>query len=457
MTVSRVVLLYGDDIHADELFTVQMPYFGAEPYGNWIRFPNAFTDSPLCGTSRGQIITGQRMWETGILEHPTMPHTMEPFYGETMFDSLSAAGVFCGMVGKWINNWNLGDIYPSGVAHGCVKDSSEIAGIADKYTGVSSRHYKNGAFSTNVGTAADYWTDHLAVEATEFIDKAETLADPWFLMVPFGASHGPSQPATRHVATPMPLAVSGAFNQVPSQGRPSTWAATPMNVTQAATSFTSLTNKGRCLLAVDELAQTVLEDLNGRGVLDETLIIFANDQSVLLGHYGDRYSTKRMPHRQVSDSSLRIRWPAVTSRVERRFVGHLDLTATIMAVLGATPLTVPHGRDLTALITTGTDAGWRKSAAMSICNFQNEPLDPTPTWFAVRYNRWMYAEFYGKAWTLADCIDANITERFLYDLNADPYELNNVVTVETTVAAQMKQLLAAHKADPTFGGGPEDL
>jgi arylsulfatase A-like enzyme len=454
VVINNVLFLYMDDMHVDDLET-QMPYLWAEPYGNWIKFPNAVQDTPLCGPSRGHLILGQRQFETGVNDHGTMPGSLEAYYGDTLFDDVQAAGGYTGVIGKWINLWSTSSTYPTGIDYGVLRNSS--GGTADNYNNVS---YKRQSGST--GTASGYFTDFIGTEALAFVDAAVTAVQPWCLYLPVGASHNPFDPATRHVGVDVGRRIPNHFGwpggDLPNAPLLYTEEGLRLSVAQIKTMMDNQADKARCMLAVDEMIQTVIEDLNTRGILDETVIIVSNDNGTGIGHHGWRTNNKRMPFRWVTNACTRIRWPGVAARRESRLVGHLDLAATIHAVMGTTPTLTPHGRDLTTLITTGADAGWRKSIAMHYLYPAVESGGASSrSWFAVRAGRWCYTEWYGIQNTFAGMVDANITDVTLYDLNADPFELRNLAGTETGIAAQCKLLLEEHKADPLYGGGFEDL
>ncbi len=161
----------------------------------------------------------------------------------------------------------------------------------------------------------------------------------------------------------------------------------------------------RLMAALDEL------DMRGR-----TLVIFTSDHGESLGEHGERThavfiydATQRVPLIFSAPP------PFPQNRIVKRQVGTVDIAPTVLAVLGVPPLERPDGISLLA----PPEAGLRSMYIESIYPKLSHHWAPL---LGVRR---------------ADYKFIHAPKPELYDLRADPHELNNLYDANRALAAQM--------------------
>jgi arylsulfatase A-like enzyme len=152
----------------------------------------------------------------------------------------------------------------------------------------------------------------------------------------------------------------------------------------------------------------VLDALDAAGRLENTLIVFTSDNGIQHGEH--RWTKKEAPYEEAIRVPLVMRWDAagwhVGAQMPGTFALNIDFAPTIADAAG-----VPHpptdGRSLLPVL--AGDPSWRSDFLVE----HLEGTNPVPTYCAVRSERWMYVRY-------------TTGEEELYDLRADPYELENL-------------------------------
>ncbi|MFA5859800.1 MAG: sulfatase [Elusimicrobiota bacterium] len=171
-------------------------------------------------------------------------------------------------------------------------------------------------------------------------------------------------------------------------------------------------NYHRCLAAVDDSVNKVVEQLDKLGVLDNTMIIFAGDNGYLW--YEHRFLDKRWAYEESMRIPLVIQYPKL-GRMNVKvddFVLNIDLAPTILDFAGVPVPDTMQGRSARPLMEGKVVDNWRKSF---FYEYYYEKAFKIPSILAVRTKEWKYV-------TYPDIQD--IDE--LYDLVKDPNELNNL-------------------------------
>src|SRR5262249_44614784 len=155
-----------------------------------------------------------------------------------------------------------------------------------------------------------YSTDNYTQWAVDYINGNDRdKSKPWFLWLCYGAIHGPTIPAQRHVGTyasnvaPVPADIFG-----PRPGKPSyldstqAWEAGPDGKSVVKIKPKREGNAGKaepaldyqnwvqqvneCVRAIDEGVGRVIAALEESGQLKDTLVVFTADQGYSLGEHG---------------------------------------------------------------------------------------------------------------------------------------------------------------------------
>jgi len=173
------------------------------------------------------------------------------------------------------------------------------------------------------------------------------------------------------------------------------------------------------MAAVDEGVGMLFEALAETGQLDDTLILFLGDNGYFFGEHGIG-PERRFAYEEGIRSPLIMRYPKrIKAGTRRRELVILqDLAPTIIDIAGGKPGAQIQGRTLTPLI-SGRKSGWRKSVLIEYWAENAYPWLVNMTYKAVRTDRYKYIHWVNR--NRARELDE------LYDLDADPYELTNLI------------------------------
>ena len=178
------------------------------------------------------------------------------------------------------------------------------------------------------------------------------------------------------------------------------------------------------LMAVDESLGRIMAALEGQGVLDKTVIILVGDNGYFYGEHG-LGEERRLAYEESIRLPLLMRYPpkvraGATPSAQALTI---DLAPTILDLAAAKPLPGIDGRSLVPLLAArGTPADWRRSFLIEYTTDIVFPRTLKMGYDAVRNERYKfirYRELEGM--------------NELYDLQQDPFELQNLMTLKSSV------------------------
>jgi N-acetylglucosamine-6-sulfatase len=379
-TVSRnVVLIITDDQNVDSLPVMRKMM--AFPEGSWVNFTNAIANDPICCPARATLLTGQYSHHTGVRSNSAGGNLND---ANTLPVWLDRAGYRTGLVGKYLNGfpWSKGSSYiPPGWDY-----FQNVAGRVDNRTKLG----------------------------VEFIKSSTS---PFFLYLAYHDPHNPAKPPTRYGSASVPIPPDPPnFNEQNVSDKPK-WirSLSPLSQSTIDTWRAERVASQRALLAVDDGVQQVVDALKAKGVLDNTLIMFLADHGFSWGSH--RYYKKHCVYEECIKFPLLIRYPGIeTNRTERRVVSNVDLVSTIGEFTGVRTGIPQDGRSLVPLITLSVTS-WSEEALLEV------HVGPDRRFYGIRTADWTYAE-YGNG------------DKELYDLAADPYQLQNKANAAAYQAKQ---------------------
>ena len=196
---------------------------------------------PRCSPTRAALLTGRYAWKNGMEDRPGNRDTHGMLRDErTLAEALRDAGYATWIVGKW----HLGHWYREHLPlqRGFEHHYGLYSGVIDSFTHRNGRildWHRNERPVVEVG----YSTFLLADEAVQLIERHDGRR-PFFLYLPFNAVHNPNDAPAEYIAPYTHL-------EHPRQ-------------------------RGQ-LKAMDDAIGQVVDALDRKGVLDETLIVFLND------------------------------------------------------------------------------------------------------------------------------------------------------------------------------------
>ncbi len=389
-------------------------------------FTNSFVNFSLCCPSRSTFLTGQYAHNHGVWGNQPPSggfDTFEALHGtNNLAVWLQDAGYYTGMIGKYLNGYANDPPVPPGW--------SEWHAAPGGY-GVYNYPTNDGGTLTEHGQApGDFKQDVLTGKAVDFVNRRAPKAQPFFLWLTYTAPHWSppdpnpnppydcghaAKPAPRHAHAfdSEPLPIPPSFNEADVSDKQSAIAALPpFGEAQIA----GIQRKYRCelesLLSVDEGVKKLLDALQAKGSLDDTLVIYTSDNGFFHGEH--RIPPGKM---RIYEESIRVplemRGPGIPEGVTvDPLTINADLAPTIVEVASAArPGLTMDGR---SLIPLAQDPGIEEGRELLIEEpgaLTGEPWGPG--FEAIRTERYMYAEF-------------ATGETELYDLESDPFELQSL-------------------------------
>ena len=411
----NIVLVLTDDQRWDQLKS--MPNVQRHLVARGVTFTNAFAVNPLCCPSRATILTGLYSHSTRVYRN------QRPYGGAASFDDsstlgtwLQAAGYRTAYIGKYLNGYWLDEVPPGW---------TRWVG----YGGGYGRYQLNvDGFVASFGDdEASYSTDVLARDAVAFATGGD---QPFFLLLAPFAPHSPATPAPRHhgAFADFERALPPSFDEEDVSDKPAAMRArAPLG---AAASLRGHERKMlESLLSVDDAVGGLVAALAERGELTNTVFAFTSDNGLLLGEH--RVVGKVVPYEESIRVPLVVRYDALGMRPRRepRLVGNVDLAPTFAELARVTPPRV-EGKSLVPLLPgPAGPIPWRRSLLVEHMQARSRTGAEVPTYCAVRRPSWKYIVYATR-------------EEELYDLDADPYELENVAA-----APERRELLFSFRSE----------
>ena len=362
-----------------------------------------FYVQPVCAPTRASLFTGRYAWKTGMAGNPDDRKDDGLLLDErTIAEALRDSSYATWLVGKWhAGHWGSerlplqrGFDHHYGFYDGFI-DSYKLVRPWRGWHEILDWH-RNGRPVVESG----YSTFLLAEEASQLIERHDG-SRPFFLYVAFNAPHDPYQAPPEYIAQ---------FSHLP---------------------YDLETRKQRAMVkAMDDAIGQVMDALERRGVLEETLVMFLNDNG------GESEAGGNSPYRGLKRSYLEggirvpavMRWPSrITAGSASDAIMHVaDLFPTFAGLAGADtggglPL---DGLDVWEAIANGAESP-REEVVHS--------LD------VIRVGDWKLLEEDG------EFANGKSSPLQLYNIAEDPYETTNLASSETARVAELRERLVYHR------------
>jgi choline-sulfatase len=301
-----------------------------------IRFENFFCVSPVCSAARASLLTGRIPSQHGVMDwihkgnydgtiNGVSDHATEYLKDQNAYtDILAQNNYYCGMVGKW----HLGD--------NLKKQKSFDDWFVRAQNG---GYYYDAQFVHNgeIATYPGYTTNVMTDKAVEFIDNSVNRENPFYLTVSYNAPHSPWT-SNNHPAELLELYNDCEFESCPIE---------PMHPDQIGTEGRGRGEKRKSLLrgyfasitGVDNSVGKIVECLEQKGILEDTVIFFTSDNGMNMGHHGIWGKGNGTFPQNMFDTSVKV--PAIISRpghipggiVTDQLFSHYDFMPTILDYL----------------------------------------------------------------------------------------------------------------------------
>ncbi len=443
-TQPNIVFILADDLDYDS--AQRFPALRSQLIEQGASFENAFISYPLCCPSRASILTGLYAHNHGVKSNNPPSGGFPRFLSEgrekdTIAARLHQRGYETALFGKYLNHYP-GDEEPSYVPPGWdewdvwvdtmgEQKSKKKGGEAEsdpEYYGYKLN--ENGEIVSYGSSSEDYLTDVLSRKAVDFLQRAASGSKPFFLYMAPTAPHGPPVPAERHQdafaeeKAPRPP----SFDEEDISDKPS-WIRDMSRFSNLDVSDIDDLYRKRlgAMLAVDDMVDSLVKELEADGQLDNTFIFFASDNGFLLGQHRIR-NDKRYPYEESIRTPLFVRGPGVPTGKIGNLIVNTDFAPTFAELAGAS-FPSADGRSFAPLL-RGEDPPWRSAVLLEGFGMKNRKRN-LPAYEAVRTKTYKYVEY-------------QTGDKELYDLQNDPYELANTYeSADSSLTADLKTRLNA--------------
>lgn len=369
---------------------------------------HSFTCQPVCGPARACLQTGLYPTQIGCWRNDRpLPRDQR-----TLAHHFRDGGYRTGYIGKW----HLADRDPV---------PADQRGGYEDWLGANLLEMTSDAYDTvvydqdeNAVKLPGYRADALTDAAIRYIDQHQ--ADPFFMFLSFLEPHHQN-----HIDDyPAP---DGYRDRYTGRWTPPDLAALGGSSPQHLGGYYGMVKR------LDECLGRLQDSLKSLGLNDNTIILYTADHAC---HFKTRNSEYK---RSAHESSIRVPTalcgPGFTGGGQiRQLVSLIDLPPTLLDAAGLPIPESMQGHSILSLL-HGQTADWQDDVFVQISESQ--------VGRAVRTSRWKYAVTAPDrdGWNDADA--ACYTEDLLYDLVADPYELNNLIEREShrEVAERMRERL----------------
>ena len=419
--------------------------------GQSVRFRNTYIAEPVCSPSRISLLTGmhERVHGVGF----TSSYELTEAQWERTYPALMRkAGYHTGFIGKF------------GVEYyafrGKAEEKFDFWWAHDGWTKFFPKDFKGPSCAPYHRAEEDIITSIMGEAIGVFLDQAPE-EKPFCLSVSFNVPHGSQTtsmypdfpgwnrmtlPANenpklkgnplydelyRDLEIPIPDEVgTDPYQFIPefimNQDKGRRNGVYPYSYTRP-TSLEHHVRYAQTITGLDQVVGDLLDDLEERGLAEDTIIVFASDHGLLMGEHG--MGGKSLLYDLASKIPCFIYDPNLPRDLRGRkvdeLVSSLDITRTLLDYAGIPELDFMSGASLRPLV-VGEDVDWRHDLFLESLYTGRD----TPFQEGVRSGKWKYIRMYDGKNRYAE-VDVDFANRapgfeMLFDLEDDPGERINL-------------------------------
>ena len=389
-----------------------------------VHVKNAFVSTALCSPSRASILTGQYAHTHTVVDNDAALPTSLVFFPQHM----QRNGYQTAYFGKW-HMGNTGDNPQPGFDHW---ESFHGQGT---YYGVT-LNINGNRFPQSTET---YTTDLLTEHAISWLNS-RNKQKPFFLYLSHKGVHAEFQPAKRHVGkyanlaivTPPSMYLTATdsskmfgtaispsakvnFRDIPQWVRNQRYSWHGVDYMYHGTiNFDQFYRRYfETLQSVDESIASVMKYLEENNLAHNTMVVYMGDNGFSFGEHG--LIDKRHAYEESMRVPMLIWAPGLIKEksVLEQVIINVDIAPTFLDLAGISKPQNMQGNSFAPFL-KGQNIVWRENAYYEY--YWEGAFPQTPTIFAIRTNRYKYIYNHG-TWDINE----------LYDLQNDPYEMNNLI------------------------------
>ncbi len=376
----NILFLFPDQLRADFLGCygasfVSTPHIDALSEGG-VRFERAYSGHPLCVPARVGLLTGLHALRTGVLDNGQFLRPDYEACGYSLWpEMLAEAGYYTAAIGKM-------HFYPwdarMGFQYRVIAEDKRWIHIRDDYYHFLKQHSlvklhgnEHEGYYANRGAVVSRipWecsVDHfVGQEACRFIREHAT-EEPFAMMVGFPGPHCPYDPTPEYLDRVSPGDMPAAVPEVPGDtpqlrsnniaGNLEAWNGVDYTVFTDAHKRKIRAHYAALVEQIDHEVGEIMAALRERGVLENTLIVFAADHGDSLGDHN--LIGKGHYYESSIHVPLIVRQPgAVAGGTCNQLVALTDLTATLLQSAGVAVPGHMDARPLPGLATSRAGDG----------------------------------------------------------------------------------------------------
>lgn len=396
---------------------------------------NSFTCQPVCGPARACLQTGMYASETGVYRNGI---GLNPDH-KTLAQCFNDAGYHTGYIGKW-HLATTGRGFVPVKARGGYQywlAANALEGTSDTYDCVVYDHDNQEV------KLPGYRVDALTDAAIRYVDEHQS--DPFYLFISFLEPHHQNHLDDYPPPDGYREMYAGRWTPPDLEGLPTHPLAEgeyPGAVPTGGSTQQHLAGYWGMIKRLDEAYGRLLDSLKSLGLLEDTIVLFTSDHAC---HFRTRNKEYK---RSCHESSIRVPTvltggPFTGGGTLGELVSLVDLPPSLLDGAGLEIPDQMSGRSMLPIL-----GGGGRSLADPWPDDVFVQISESGIGRAVRTKRWKYA-------VQSDAVPPgaegarSYDEAYLYDLEADPYELRNLIGYEShrPVADRMKARLLGYIQD----------
>lgn len=390
-----------------------------------MRLDNCFCTNSICTPSRATILTGQYSHLNGVY---TLGDKLDG-RRRNVAKLLRSAGYQTAVIGKW-------HLYsdPTGFDYWNVLPGQGLYHDPIMFDMGEERRYP--------GYATDIITD-LCLDWLRNRDRDK----PFFLNCHHKAPHRPWEPDAKHATMYEDTEIPEPHNLLDDYCSRSRAAANAtlrigehMNATDVKQEIPEalkgdalrrwayqlyLKDYLRCIASVDDNVGRLLDYLDEEGLTQNTVVIYTSDQGMFIGEHG--YYDKRFMYEESLRMPFLVRHPpeVEAGAINDDIVLNTDFAPLFLDYAGVATPDDMQGRSFRTILRGQTPSDWRTS--MYYRYWMHLSHHGVPAHYGLRTKRYKLIYYYGDPLGMTGAVDEPTDPEWeLFDLEKDPYEMNNV-------------------------------